>query len=468
MGAEIHRLRGADPMGPFSVEAEQMVIGNLLLRDGAVGMIQRYGGAALFVEPLHARIFEIAAEKDRHGLLVSPVTLASALEHDEALNGLGGAAYLARVAGAATSGLKDYCQFLSEMRAKRDILAAVETARSRILSGEDPAADIAAGLEGALIGVEASGRAAGPVSMLKATTVAMTQIRAAYDGEDDGAVRTGIHALDDMLGGLYPGELILLGGRPSMGKTALALCIATRVAWEGHAVGIVSLEMNPEALAMRALSEATAGKSGNATSYAQMRRGQMSETQFSALADAAKHVATLPIAFLPRTYSDIGALMAGARQLHRTMDGGLRLLIVDYAQLLKSDARNRFEQITEISIALKSLAGQLNVPVLALSQLSRAVEQREDKRPTLSDLRESGQLEQDADAVLFCYRDEYYVERMQPDEDAPPEKHDLWRTAMERSRNRLEIIVAKQRQGQIGTARVRCNPALNLIWEDGR
>ena len=175
----------------------------------------------------------------------------------------------------------------------------------------------------------------------------------------------------------------------------------------------------------------------------------------------------LPITFLPRQYSDIGALFAGARQVQRAMGGAMRLLIVDYAQLLRSQAKGRYEQITEISIALKALSGQLNVPVIALSQLSRQVEQRDDKRPMLSDLRESGQLELDADAVLFCYRDEYYLEREKPDD------HDFgalgdWQAAMERVHNRLEIIVAKQRQGATGTAYVRFNPAINLVWEDGR
>ena len=175
----------------------------------------------------------------------------------------------------------------------------------------------------------------------------------------------------------------------------------------------------------------------------------------------------LPITFLPRQYSDIGALFAGARQVQRAMGGGMRLLIVDYAQLLRSQAKGRYEQITEISIALKALSGQLNVPVIALSQLSRQVEQRDDKRPILSDLRESGQLEQDADAVLFCYRDEYYLEREKP-EDYDFDALGDWQAAMERVRNRLEIIVAKQRQGATGTAVVRFNPAINLVWEEDR
>lgn len=468
MTAEIHRLRGGDtPQPPFSIEAEQMVLGNMMLREGACALIQRFGGVELFVDPLHARIFEVAAERERHDLLVSPVTMASALAAEEGLSAVGGPAYLARLAGAAVSDLRGYLELLAELRARRQILAAVDQARERIVAGEDSAADIAGGLEGALIALEAAGRAAAPVSMLKAVTVAMTQIAAAYSGEEGTAVRTGIAALDALIGGLHPGELILLGGRPSMGKTAVALSIATRVARAGHSVGIASLEMTPEAMAMRALAEATSD-TGVASSYAQMRRGEMTEAQFRALGDVAKGVAELPIRFLPRSFSDVGALMGGARQLHRTMPGGLRLLIVDYAQLLRSQARNRFEQITEISIALKALAGQLNVPVLALSQLSRAVEAREDKRPTLADLRESGQLEQDADLVMFCYRDAYYLERDRPPEDAGAEEHEAWRRAMEAARNRLEVIVAKQRQGEIGTAHLRCNPALNLIWEDGR
>lgn len=247
-----------------------------------------------------------------------------------------------------------------------------------------------------------------------------------------------------------------------MGKTGVALSIALNAARAGHGVCIASLEMNPEAMAMRALSEATAN-ARNAVYYSKMRRGDMSEPQIDTLRKCAIEVANLPITFLPRNFADIGALMAGAKQAQRTMQGGMSLMVIDYAQLLQSKAQNRYEQITEISIALKRLAGQMNVPVLALSQLSRAVEQRDDKRPMLSDLRESGQLEQDADTVMFCYRDEYYLEREKP---ADMEQMEAWESSMRQAANRLEIIVAKQRQGEIATARVRFNPATNLIWED--
>lgn len=248
-----------------------------------------------------------------------------------------------------------------------------------------------------------------------------------------------------------------------MGKTAAALSMALNAGRAGRSVAIASLEMTPEAMAMRALSEATAN-GGKAVEYKSMRRGDLSDFQVASLRASVAAVRDLPITFLPRQYNDVGALMAGVKQVARSTD--LKLVIVDYLQLMRSAIRgNTNEQVSDISKSLKSLAMQLNVPVLALSQLSRAVESRNDKRPQLSDLRDSGSIEQDADAVMFCYRHEYYLEREEPNFDEL-ERHAKWQGAMEKARNRLDIIVAKQRQGDIGTARVRCNPALNLIWED--
>ena len=468
MAAEIHRIRPDDEPLPATIciEAEQAVLGTALLDSNFCGAIQRAGGEQLFAEPVHARIFAIAAERERAQMLVSPVTVATAMASDPGLAELGGAGYVARLAGATNTTLaRGYLEMLADLRAKRTMVAAMAAARDEITTGEEAAVKIAGRLEAALLEASVAAGNAGPVSMLKAAATAMEQVAAAYRGEPGDAVMTGISALDQILGGLHPGEMILLGGRPSMGKTAVALSIATRAARAGHHVAIASLEMNPEAMALRAIAEATA-EAGTAAAYADIRRGAITAEQMQAVAHAACHtVGELPITFLPRHYSDIGALMAGAKQIHRIAPSGLRLLIVDYAQLLRSQARGRYEQITEISIALKALAGQLNVPVLALSQLSRAVEQRDDKRPTLSDLRESGQLEQDADAVLFCYRDEYYLQREKPDDDDLELLAD-WTAAMDRARNRLDIIVAKQRQGEVGTARLRFNPATNLIWED--
>jgi len=451
---------------PHMIEAEQQLLGAIMFTGEFVPSIIQRGGAGLFFDPVHARIFERIAEKDKLGHLISPVTIADVMRGDEGLGELGGSGYLARMAGAAISphAIPSYIDMLSDLSSKRRLVTAMSEARASIDRGDETAAIIAGRLEAAMIEASVGGGSSGPVSIAKATALAMTQAYAAYSGEGESAVRTGLPSLDALMSGLYPGELILLGGRPSMGKTAVSLSIGLNVARAGHGVVIASLEMNPEAMALRALSEATA-QAGNGVAYSDIRRGNISEPQARSMTEASKLVGKLPIMFLSRHYSDLGALFAGAKQAHRMMQGGMKLLIVDYAQLLRTNAKSRYEQITEISIALKALAGQLNIPVMALSQLSRAIESRDDKRPMMSDLRESGQLEQDADAVLFCYRDEYYLERERPDE-ADALAYSAWKDAMHNTKGKLEVIVAKQRQGEIGTAHMRFNPATNLIWEE--
>lgn len=451
---------------PFSVEAEQQLLGAFLLMSHApVGeafaRAMRNGGADLFYDPVHRRIFEVMAGKYKAGELISPVTVGDVLRAD--LADLGGPAYLARIAGASMPHSADgYVSLLADLRWKRQLVAVMSEAQAAIAGGED-AATIAGRIEAGLIASHGEAKS-GPVSMAKAVATALHQIAAAYRGDDSDVVKSGLPSLDEIVPGFYPGELILLGGRPSMGKTAVALGIALNAARKGHGVCIASLEMNPEAMAMRALSEATAN-AGRSVHYSTMRRGDIMDGDIDVIQRVSGDVGNLPITFLSRDYSDLGALFAGVKQAQRA--GNLGLLVVDYAQLLKSKAPNRYEQITEISIALKQLAGQLNIPVIALSQLSRAVEQRDDKRPQLSDLRESGQLEQDADTVLFCYRDEYYLERERADADTP-DAFAKWDAAMQAAKNRLEIIVAKQRQGQIGTATMGFNPASNVLWELGR
>jgi len=461
---EIHRL-DPPPESPIaaSIEAEQQVLGMLMLDPGCISITINAGGVDLFADPVHQAVYGAMLEKHRGDHLISPVTLNDVLRENAGLKDLGGGRYLLRLAGAAISSaaIRGYVSILSDWRRKRDILRALGEAQHAIAYTDDGADQIAARLESALIASEPAG-GDGPVSMLSAVTKAMTQIKAAYEGDEGKAVRTGIQALDGIVGAFYPGDLIYLGGRPSMGKTALALSIALNVARSGNHVAIASLEMTPDAMAMRALSEQTANQ-GRAVDYASMRRGDMGDIHVASLQEAAPIVAGLPITFLPRQYNDIGALSAGVKQIARR--GDLGLVVVDYLQLMRSSVRgNTNEQVSDISKSLKALAMQLEVPVLALSQLSRAVEQRDDKRPVLSDLRDSGSIEQDADTVMFCYRDEYYLAREEPD-CGNLDKYEAWRAAMERSRNRLDIIVPKQRAGAIGTARVRCNPALNLVWE---
>lgn len=449
----------------LNVEAEQAVLGALLLNAEFVGHAVAAGGEDLFGDPVHAALFKRIAYMDHAQIHVSPVTMRGWAEAHEGLKEVGGAVYLVRLASFACSfrDLDHYIDLLADISGRRRMISAMDEARIAIGKGEEPAPVIAGRLEAALVDMGSIVSAPKPVSMTSAVATAMESALAAHNGEQGLCIATDIERLDHYIGGFWPGEMTLLGGRPSMGKTAIALTMALNMARAGFGGVIVSLEMNPEALAVRAVSEALSQR-GNAIAYTDIRRGNFEERDGPHLRAAAEQVANLPIQFLSRTFSDLGALHGGVRQAKRILGERMSWLIVDYAQLLKAPGRDRYQQITEISMALKSLAGQMNIPVLALSQLNRQVEQREDKRPMLSDLRESGQLEQDADSVLFAYRDEYYLEREQP-EPHDTEAMEGWTQAMQRARNRLEIIVAKNRQGPIGTAHLFCAPAHNRIWE---
>jgi replicative DNA helicase len=452
---------------PHSVEAEQQVLGEMLLKncEGPVyPTTLAHGGAELFYDPVHRRIFEVCNAKALQGFLVSPISVAEIMREDAGLSELGGPRYLIKIAGAAMSGGQQYVTMLADLKRKRDLIHLMHGALAAIARGDDDADMITSRIEASLISAAPVGMSR-PTSMAKALEGATKLIAAADQGSEDGRLRTGISAVDSIVPGFYPGELILLGGRPSMGKSAVAMCIATRAARAGKGVCIATLEMTPEAMAMRMVAEATAER-GRGVSYAAMRKGDLTEAQMRAVLEAAQEdVGRMPIEFLPSSYRDIGAIFAGVKQVQRRLGGNLGLVIVDYLGLIKGEGKSRYEAITNVSIALKGLALQLNVPVLALSQLSRAVEDREDKHPHLSDLRESGQLEQDADTVMFCFREEYYLEREQPDVD-DVELWAKWDQARQRVNNRLEIIVAKQRQGETGTAHMMFNPATNMIWDD--
>lgn len=450
-----------------SIEAEQQLLGALMLNDRLTSIVMRAGGAELFATQLHADIYEAIETRANAGELVSPVVIKAALRGSRELDQAGGPSYLARIAMNSVTGDRDVIRGLSDLLAelarKRSLSAAIAEAQASLLNAETPASEIANQLERQIVGSEFSTQADRPTSMLAAVTEAIAQSVDAYRGDTPELVRFGIPALDSIIPGLYPGELTLLGGRPAMGKSAVALTMALNAARAGHGVAIASLEMTPAAMAQRALSEATA-RDGRAVPYVNMRSGDMTEDQMRAIVELGQSVGNLPITFLSRSYSNVDALVSGVRQIARATPN-LRLLIVDYAQLLKAPGKDRYQQVTNISLALKGMAMSLSIPVLALSQLSRSIESREDKRPVLSDLRESGQLEQDADSVLFCYRPEYYLAQGEPDADDLDERAD-WLLDMEAARGKLEIGVAKQRMGQTGTARCLCALSTNTVWSE--
>ncbi|NGQ91557.1 replicative DNA helicase [Rhodobacter sp. HX-7-19] len=450
---------------PQNVEAEQQLLGAILTNNDVYDRIASLVKAEHFFDPVHQRIFEKAAARIQKNALASPVTLKPFFEDDDGLKELGGPAYLVRLAGAAISSFaaRDYAQMIYDLAVRRELITlgrdiAARAAKVDVVS--EPREQITEA-EQQLYKLGEQGVAQrGFVSFLRATTEAVNSANAAYQrGGGLAGISTGLVDLDRKLGGLHPSDLLILAGRPSMGKTSLATNIAFNIAKayrrgrthdggegavEGGVVGFFSLEMSSEQLAARILSEASEVPSE------QIRRGDMTETEFRRFVEAAKSLESCPLYIDDTPALPISQVAARARRLKRTH--GLDVLMVDYLQLLKGSSKgesNRVQEVSEITQGLKAIAKELNIPVVALSQLSRTVESRDDKRPQLSDLRESGSIEQDADVVMFVYRDEYYHERLKPPEDDP--RFAEWFEKMNRVHGKAEVIIGKQRHGPIGT-----------------
>lgn len=473
---------------PHNIEAEQQLLGAILINNDVFDRISSLVKAEHFYEPVHARIFEVASARIVKNALASPVTLKAFLEEDAGLKELGGPAYLVRLAGAAISAFaaRDYAQMIYDLAVRRELIALgrdIAARAAKVDIASEPKEQIVEA-EQRLYKLGEQGTAEkGFQSFLKAVTDAVNVANAAYQRDGGLAgVSTGLIDLDKKLGGLHRSDLLILAGRPSMGKTSLATNIAFNVAKaykrgrlhdgsegavNGGVVGFYSLEMSAEQLAARILSEASEVPSE------QIRRGDMTEGEFRRFVEAAKALEACPLYIDDTPALPISQLAARARRLKRTH--GLDVLVIDYLQLVKGTGRgeaNRVQEVSEITQGLKAIAKELDIPVIALSQLSRQVENREDKRPQLSDLRESGSIEQDADVVMFVYRDEYYREREKPGDDNL-EAMAKWQEAMERVHGKAEVIIGKQRHGPIGTVELsfegRFTRFGNLVkpWQQG-
>jgi len=452
---------------PHNIEAEQQLLGAVLVNNDTFDRISSLVKAEHFYDPVHARIFEIASARIQKNALASPVTLKAFMEDDAGLKELGGPAYLVRLAGSAISAFaaRDYAQMIYDLAVRRELMALgrdISDRAAKVDMDSEPREQIIEA-EQRLYKLGEQGVAErGFQSFLKAVTDAVNIANAAYQrGGGLAGISTGLTDLDKKLGGLHESDLLILAGRPSMGKTSLATNIAFNIAKaykrgrkpdgaegavEGGCVGFFSLEMSAEQLAARVLSEASEVPSE------QIRRGDMTEGEFRRFVDAAKQLETCPLFIDDTPALPISQVAARARRLKRTH--GLDVLVIDYLQLLKGSAKssegNRVQEVSEITQGLKAIAKELNIPVIALSQLSRAVESREDKRPMLSDLRESGSIEQDADVVMFVFREEYYREREKP-ADHELDKMATWQQMMEQCHGKAEVIIGKQRHGPIGT-----------------
>ena len=481
--AEILRIAGSSdlppaPTLPANVEAEAALLGALMVDNRLVEDVQIRLKAHHFFEPLHGRIYDAILRLTDKNMIANPVTLRPLFEADEAMREVGGPAYLAQLtgAGAAVIGARDFAAQIYDLALLR---ALVGVGRDMVEGALDTSEDVAplAQIERAeteLYRVAEEGGSEGKVkSFAEAAIESIKNIETALNnGGHLSGVTTGLDGVNTKIGGLHRSDLTILAGRPGMGKTALATNMAFSAAQRyirdqedgidmtksaGAAVAFFSLEMSADQLATRILAEQSGISSEN------LRTGKISRQEFQQLARASGELSTLPLYIDDTPGLTIAALRTRARRLKRQKNIGM--VVVDYLQLLQGSGRsgndNRVQEISEISRGLKQLAKELHVPVLALSQLSRAVEQREDKRPQLSDLRESGSIEQDADIVLFVYREDYYVAAREPkraldgDDAKIFEAHEQWQRDMERVYGTAELIVSKQRHGSTGKVRMR-------------
>ena len=448
---------------PHNLEAEQGLLGALLIDNRGLEKISDFLKAEHFFMPAHQRIYTSILTLIDRGQNASPVTLKNYFEKDTELKDVGGAQYLADLAANVISvvNTEDYAKSIYDLHMRRELIGLGEEIvnDSFNINLDADATSTIEMAESRLFSLAESGDMKGGFVTLRDSVITAIELaEKAYKTEGHvTGVTTGLRDLDKKLGGLQNSDLLILAARPSMGKTSLAINVAFNAAKkymqtggeEGGIVGVFSLEMSSDQLATRILSDQS-GISGDA-----IRKGNINQDDFRKFAEASQILSQVPLHIDDTPALSIGAVRQRARRLKR--QHGLNLLIIDYLQLLrgnggKQSSENRVNEVSEITRGLKAIAKELNIPVIALSQLSRAVEQRDDKRPQLSDLRESGSIEQDADCVMFIYREEYYLSRTEP--EVGTEKHLEWQDRMANAHNVAETIVAKQRHGPIGTVKL--------------
>ena len=445
---------------PSNLEAEQALIGSILVNNDIIDEISNVINPLTFYDPSHVKIFEVIQNLNNKGMIANPITLKNFFEKENILDEVGGTEYLVKLTrfSGSVKQANDYAKIIHEMYLRRELIKISNKLNSDTInanSQEQNAENIIEGTEKSLF--DLAERGSFSQSFLKFNkaldqTIEMATLAMQNDQGIVG-VPTGLTDLDQKLGGLHKSDLVIIAGRPSMGKTALATNIAYNVAQnilkrqEKSSVAFFSLEMSSEQLSTRILSEQARIKSDD------IRRGKVTEEEINRYIETSRNIYNLPLYIDETPAITIATLSNRARRIKRLF--GLSLIVVDYIQLMRSGSiknDNRVNEISEITQGLKALAKELSVPVLALSQLSRAVEQRDDKQPQLADLRESGSIEQDADVVMFVYREEYYLERKQPKLGSI--EHAEWQSKMNDVNGLADIILGKQRHGPTGLVKV--------------
>jgi len=448
---------------PQNLEAEQTVLGSILLNNEIFDEISDVK-EEYFYNPINKKIFKIINDLLSKGLLANPITLKNYFSNENELTEIGGTEYLVKLTKFSTSKIqiKYYADLLHDLKIRRNLIEISRETLAETLNknSEVNAEQIIESAEKKLFDIAERGRFNKSYIEFKDAlleTIAMAS--SAYKNEEGiVGVPTGLKDLDDRLGGLHKQDLLIIAGRPSMGKTALATNIAFNAAKKlldkekKSSIAFFSLEMSSEQLSTRILSEQSRIKSND------IRRGKINQDEFEKFIETSKNLENLPLFIDDTPAITISTLSNRARRIKRMH--GLDLVVVDYIQLMKSGNyknEGRVQEIGEITQGLKALAKELDVPVLALSQLSRAVEQRDDKKPQLADLRESGSIEQDADVVMFVYREEYYLEKLEP--KVGTAEHVEWQEKMSLVHNLAELIIGKQRHGPTGIIRLEFESA---------
>jgi replicative DNA helicase len=470
--ANLARIEQPSPetlrLAPHNLEAEQALLGAVLINNEVFDRVADYLRPEHFYEAVHGRIFDTMTKLLRAGKVATPITLKTYLP-DADLGGMTVHAYLVRLMTAATTTINaaEYARTIHDLALRRNLITIGEEMVNRAFDAaveETPRAQIE-DAERRLYSLAEAGRFEGGFQTFSsALQQAIHMAGEAYrrDGGLSGTA-TGLRDLDFKMGGLQRSDLIIVAGRPGMGKSSLATNIAYNIAkaWRaerqedgtmktvnGGIVGVFNLEMSAEQLATRIIAEQSGVPSFK------IRRGDVTQDEFAKLHEAVAAMQAIPLHIDQTGGISIAQLATRARRLKR--QHGLDLIVVDYLQLLSGAARkgeNRVQELTEITTGLKALAKELDVPIMALSQLSRQVESRDDKRPQLSDLRESGSIEQDADVVMFIYREEYYLQNREPKPGS--EEHLKWQAEMDRVHGKAEVIIGKQRHGPTGTVQLQ-------------
>ncbi|MDA7606521.1 replicative DNA helicase [Pelagibacteraceae bacterium] len=444
---------------PSNIEAEQSLIGSVLVNNDIIDEISNIVSAGKFFDPIHRKIYEVIEGLNNKGMIANPITLKNFFENDSGLSEVGGVDYLVKLTRFSSSVKQaiDYAKIIHEMYVKRELIFISDGISDQAKddqiekSGENMIEDA----EKSLFDLAERGNFSQTFLKFNQAIDQTIEMATLAMKSDQGivGVPTGLKDLDEKLGGLHRSDLVIIAGRPSMGKTALATNIAYYAAKsmqennEKGSVAFFSLEMSSEQLSTRILSEQAR------ISSHEIRTGRATEETLNRYIETSRNIYDLPLYIDETPAIAISTLSNRARRIKRLF--GLKLIVVDYIQLMRTNSNRmdgRVQEISEITQGLKALAKELNVPVVALSQLSRAVEQRDDKKPQLSDLRESGSIEQDADVVVFVYREQYYLEKKEPKQGSI--EHAEWQSKMSDIHGHAELIVGKHRHGSTGVVHV--------------